>query len=451
MNMFNDFTRSRAAWCLPVLIGAAVCTSACSGGADSGTGAGGNKGVTAGTTDDRPKQPIELTVYAAGVSPEEFDSRFRDVLKAKFPHITIQYRTNTKGNSLEELVSAGMVPDLIRTDIPTLKSSYLDLELGYDLTELIKANRYDMSRFDPSFTQEMADAGRTGAIYGLPVPPYFPTVLYYNKTLFDKFGVPYPRDGMTWDEVYETAKKMSRSEGGTVYRGFSANFNSILRDNPFSLPVLDPITDKLADLETWKKIFNNYKRFYDLPNNTVEKTMNEENNVFGKGNVAMQANQHNIYLIIPPEINWDIVSQPMMADAPKRTGQRGPAYWSITRQSRHKEEAFRVIMEMLTDEVQLEDAKKGIPTTLVKKEIRDALGQGHPVYGSKNMKAISYNEPSAPTPKRKPELTDINGGSQTSVLYQQFIPFAQGKKDVNTALRDVEESLKKLLEQEKNK
>lgn len=451
MNITDNYRKRKSVWWVAVVLGVAISTSACAGGTGSGSGAGEGDGGTAGTNDDRPKQPIELTVYAAGVSPEEFDSRFRDVLKAKFPHITIHYRTNTKGNSLAELVSAGMVPDLIRTDIPTLKASYLDLELGYDLSELIKANRYDMSRFDPSFTQEMADAGRTGAIYGLPVPPYFPTVLYYNKTLFDKFGVPYPKDGMTWDDVYETAKKMSRSEGGTVYRGFSANFNSILRDNPFSLPVLDPAADKLADLETWKKIFNNYKRFYDLPNNTVANTMNEENTIFGKGHVAMQANQHNIYLVIPPEIDWDIVSQPTMTDAPKRTGQRGPAYWSITRQSRHKEEAFRVIMEMLADEVQLEDAKKGIPTTLVKKEVRDALGQGHPVYGSKNMKAINYYEPSAPTPKRKPELTDVNGSSQTSVLYQQFIPFAQGKKDVNTALRDVEESLKKLLEQERSK
>ncbi|TNJ65787.1 extracellular solute-binding protein [Paenibacillus hemerocallicola] len=440
---------NRKVWIAALLAATAAYTSACGGGGSQSPSSG--DGPSTVKDQDKPKEPIELLVYAAGVSAEEFDTRFRSVLKNKFPHITVNYQTNTKGNSLAELVSAGTIPDLIRTDIPTLKSSYLDLQLGYDLGELIKANKYDMTRFDPSFTQEMVDAGRTGAIYGLPVPPYFPTVLYYNKSLFDKFGVPYPKDGMTWDEVYEIAKKMSRTEGGVVYRGFSANFNSILRDNPFSLPVLDPSADKLADTEKWKTIFNNYKRFYDLPNNTIETTMNAENNAFGNGRIAMQANQHNIYLVIPPEIDWDIVSQPTMAGAPKRTGQRGPAYWSITRQSKHKEEAFRVIMEMLSDEVQLEDSKKGIPTTLVKKEVRDALGKGHPVYGSKNMKAISYYEPSAPTPKRKPELVDINGSSQTSVLYQQFIPFAQGKKDVNTALRDVEESLKKLLEQEKSK
>ena len=30
---------------------------------------------------------------------------------------------------------------------------------------------------------------------------YSPLAIYYNKDLFDKAGVPYPKDGWTWDRL----------------------------------------------------------------------------------------------------------------------------------------------------------------------------------------------------------------------------------------------------------
>lgn len=43
--------------------------------------------------------------------------------------------------------------------------------------------------------------------------------LYYNKDLFDKFGVSYPKDGMTWDEVLELNRQLDKNGGrGSVHR-----------------------------------------------------------------------------------------------------------------------------------------------------------------------------------------------------------------------------------------
>jgi multiple sugar transport system substrate-binding protein len=425
-----------------MLVAAAVLVSGCGGreeGKPSGQGA------------EEKKEPFTMKIWGGGVTTKEFEERFRTMLTQKFPHITIEYIQNGKGTTMPELVASGEIPDIIRFDIPTIRTSYLDLELGYDLSEFVQSQKYDTKRFVKVFMDEVIDSGRSRALYGLPIPPYFPQVLYYNKDLFDKFGVAYPQDGMTWDDVYEIAKKMNRTEGGVTYRGFSSNLVNTLRDNPFSLPILDPAADKLADPDKWQQLFANLKRFYDLPNNAVEANNTAESAVFSKGNAALMPNQHSVYLTIPPEVNWDIVSYPTLSGAPKLAPQRGPAYLGISNTSKHKKEAFEVIVAMLSDEMQLADSKRGIPTTLADKSIEKLLGTEDPVYRTKHMSAVNYYEPAPYTQKRKQGLADVPGATQQNLVANTFIAVAQGKTDINTALREMEEKLRTEVEKEKSK
>lgn len=445
---------------LSLLVGLTMFTLAGCGGGNGQAGSGQTPGTTTQSPTTAPtatpevkKDPITLTVFGLGVQEQEFNDRFRAVLEKKFPYIKLQYIPPDKGNSLAELIARGETPDLIRTDVPNLKNNYLDLKLGTDLNEYVKKYNYDLKRFNPSFVQEMIDAGQSSALYGIPYPAYFPMVLTYNKDLFDKFGVDYPKDGMTFDEVYELAKKMSRAEGGTVYRGFSANIMAMLRDNPFGYPILDPNADQLYDPEKWKSLFTNFKRFYELSNNKIEATRPAEiNDAFKKGNVAMQINQYSQYTPIPKEINWDIVSYPTMAGAPKKMVWRGPAYWSIAATSKHKDEAFQVIMAMVSDEVQLADSKKGILPTVVNKSIKDAYGQDRPDLQNKNIKSLFYYEEWAPySPKRKPGSANVATVVQQDSMAQTFHDVAADKVDINTGLRKLDELLKAELAKDKIK
>ncbi|WP_158606655.1 ABC transporter substrate-binding protein [Paenibacillus ginsengarvi] len=442
---------------LPLILGLSmIALTACGGSSGGGLGSEGREASKTPLTGPSPevkKEPITLTVFGLGVPEQEFNDRFRAALEKKFPYITFKYIPPDKGNSLPELVARGETPDLIRTDVPNLKNNYLDLKLGTDLNEYVKKLKVDLSRLNAPFVQEMIDAGQTGALYGIPYAPYFPMVLTYNKGLFDKFGVPYPKDGMTFDETYEIAKKMSRTDGGTVYRGFSANIMAMLRDNTFGYPILDPNSDGLYDLEKWKPLFANFLRFYELPNNKIEATRPAEiNDAFKKGNVAMQVNQYSQYLPIPPEIDWDIVTYPTIQGAPKKMAWRGPAYWSISATSKHKEDAFQVIMEMVSDDVQMADSKKGMLPTVASKTIRDAYAQDRPDLKSKNFKSLFYYEEWAPySPKRKAGLATVPTVVQQDSMAQAFHDVASGKADTNTALRQLDEKLKQELEKEKSK
>lgn len=398
----------------------------------------------------KPKEKFEMLIYAAGVSVDEFDRRWRDALENKFSHITFNYMTSTKGNSISEAVARGEIPDLVRIDIPGLVS-YKNLGLLQDLSSLVKQYNYDLTQFDEAFVQDLVLAGHTGELYGLPVPPYFPGVMYYNIDLFDKFGIDHPTDGMSWDEFYSLAQTLSRAEGGVVYRGMSMSFSNVLRDNPYSIPIMHPAEDRLADQDVWQKIFANIKRFYDIPNNSTTEKLADEGRAFGQGNVALFHGQFNIYNPIPEEINWDMVSVPFYEETVKRVGQRGPAYWTVTAQSKHQEESFEVIMEMLSDEIQMTDSRNGIVTTLSDNAIKAALGQDDPILKTKNVNAINYYPPSDTPARRSPEVVDVADGPQTTLMNNTFFRVANNEIDINTALRTIDEELKKMADAERAK
>lgn len=52
-----------------------------------------------------------------------------------------------------------------------------------------------------------------GKLYALPELVNF-AVVFYNKSLFAKAGVPVPKPGWTWDQFADTAKQMTVQEGG---------------------------------------------------------------------------------------------------------------------------------------------------------------------------------------------------------------------------------------------
>lgn len=54
-----------------------------------------------------------------------------------------------------------------------------------------------------------------GDIYGI-LDVITPQVLYYNKDIFDKAGVPYPSDNWTWDDLKNAATKLTIKDGGKI-------------------------------------------------------------------------------------------------------------------------------------------------------------------------------------------------------------------------------------------
>ena len=101
--------------------------------------------------------------------------------------------------------TAGAQPDVMVLDASSA-AVFINNGMLEDLSPFIERDP-EVSLDD--YFKNVVDIGRRGkAVYALP-GDFTPMVLYYNKELFDKSGVPYPKPGWTFNEFLETAQKLT--------------------------------------------------------------------------------------------------------------------------------------------------------------------------------------------------------------------------------------------------
>ncbi|MEF3309685.1 extracellular solute-binding protein [Paenibacillus sp. GYB004] len=399
-------------------------------------------------------EPAELVFYTNnGDSEESFNLRFGDSIRKKFPEHTIKFISSAnKGPTLADLIASGQQIDIFFQSIGNFESWVLDTGIQYDMSELIQKHQIDMNRFEPTIVDALRQAAG-GKIYGLPV---FNNnmVLYYNKDIFDKFGVAYPKDGMTWDETLEIAKKLTRSEGGKQYQGFTTSPIHLIRMNPYSLGTADLKTDTplINKDEKWKRLYQTL--FIDPANDEgyraglAQLTWPSNVNEFMKTQTsAMFAYLSSYYMISPTELramNWDMVSLPTFKDAPNIGSQAYPSYFGVTAMSKYKDQAMDVLNYMTSDEAQTELARKGIIPVVTNDAVRKSLGQDSE-FKSKNLQAIFRNK-FAPIPPKAPYDSNL------VTLYGKYVlEMERGTIDINTAFRKVEEESVKAIAEYKSR
>ncbi|MEF3308498.1 extracellular solute-binding protein [Paenibacillus sp. GYB004] len=398
-------------------------------------------------------KPVTLRFFTGDKDYEQrFKNEIADKVKQKYPHISFEFIGLQAGKQFQDLIVAGEAPDIYYQGLPALNVELVDKNMQYDLTEMIKKTGFDLNRIDPAYLDIIRTASETygGSYFGLPVTAYTP-VLYYNKDLFDKFSTPYPKDGMTWDEAYELARRLTRVEDGIQYRGMTMNFMYLFDNNQIAAPYFRPAEDR-ANLNSdgWRTIFNTLGRFYQIP---MSQPIGARSRVlevgeFTKNRIsAMHADVTAAMESFPDDFtNWDMVSLPTMAEAPATNAQLNPRFYYIMSSSKYKEEAFKVIDFVLSDEMQMSASKAGKATVLKNEEIRKAFGQESAKLKGKNTQSFYHNKPVKMSPARDSKLVTVPAVTPVNNAFNAFI---QGTKDVNTALRDADEELNKAIEQAK--
>ncbi|MEF3308272.1 extracellular solute-binding protein [Paenibacillus sp. GYB004] len=409
-----------------------VAVSACGGAPSSG-----NEAAPADPQSQK-RDPVTLTFLYNGYSKELVDE-LKSKIETKFPHIKLNVMMEAKGAMLEDVIGSGTELDAVARTAGGVFQA-MKFQVMTDLTPYIEKSKFDLNRFAPGVLESIKSYSPKGEILFMPYE-LNNTTLVYNKSIFDKFGVPYPKDGMTWTQIYDLTKQISRMEGGTKYKGIKLNALNMIYRNQLGLTFIDPKTfAPTVNTEQWKKYVETMTSFYTIPNN--EPASDDDVNFFNRQTLAMRVGPSPLDLLpaaVEKGLDWDVVTLPHF-DGMKDVGsQMNAPFFSMVPTSKHKEEVFEVLAYLVSDEIQAANSRKGRVSVLRSEQVMAEFGKDLPILQGKNIKAFTAEKIA------KPIVSTYYDGGARSRMSQLVDRLVGGPDDLNTALRKAEEDIKKQI------
>lgn len=268
-----------------------------------------------------PQEPVTLQFYTATVIGD-FEEFVNQYVKEEFPHITLEVVENKDGTRLQELIAANAIPDIIWQGLTNLGGQLADLNVPMDLEPLAKKHGFDFGVYDEKMVDSIRSYSPEGKLIYLPYNVLvFAT--HYNKEIFDRFGVGYPDDHMTWEEMIDLGSKLTRTDDGTSYIGLRPTLNTNRIQGQLSLGYVDPDTGK-ADVNNdgWKRLFNLFKNIEDLsPGDNIKSLFNAREEFLTNQTVAIMPDILQLQNTDMPALEaegfiWDVVTYPSCEDLP---------------------------------------------------------------------------------------------------------------------------------------
>lgn len=446
VHFYRNWKITLVGWCAAcLLLIVAACSSAEPGG-DPGTGSSG--GDDPGSSAEQPapeptvphpaERPAELVfLYPPSGTEELFMDRFGEQIQKKFPQYSLKFIERQSGDShYANLLSSNQPIDILIASSNVTGEYLTGLKLENDISDLIKKYDYDLTSIEPSLIEAQREMAG-GGIYGLPYNSGA-MVFLYNKDLFDKFGVDYPEDGMTWDELYDLAGRMTRTDSDQKYRGIVFSLASVIRTNQMSAPYFDPESHKaLFTDDVFTRVFENVARFFEIPGMELPNNRySEQSNLFLQDQtVAMMLHTGGMVPRTAEALdNWDIATVPSLSDRPGVGFQAAPDYFYITSRSADRDAAFQVLAYMTSEEYQTWMASHlaFIPALSDPSRAMQSFGSGLPGIQGKNVQALIPREyarmvmPSKYTTIANREMNNTLSAISSGI-------------DLNTALREAAE------------
>ncbi|MER8385731.1 sugar ABC transporter substrate-binding protein [Mesorhizobium sp. M0166] len=282
----------------------------------------------------------------------------------KYPNVTVDISmdpiSNGWGDYVTRVISefnAGSAADVYGTAIETFQAfSSRGLWLG--LNDFVSANS-GFSDFAPSL---FAQASYKGEIHYIPIG-WNNIMINYNRDLFDKAGIAYPKQGWTWEEFREVAKALTvKDSAGNVSEfgyevpnqnffiqpWFFSNGTGVLNDDWTASNMLDR---KVAESLQFLHDLIHVDRVSPIPG---KETMD---NQFMAGQVAMISRGHWIVQNAKTnKVNMDIAIPPSKESD---TTVIGFGAYAISKATEQPDLAKALVLELTSEETQKEEGEKG--------------------------------------------------------------------------------------------
>lgn len=399
------------------------------------------------SNEDKEKEPVTLTFWNYGntITDTEFEKLIVQPTKEKYPHITLE-RLHTDGDvTPEDLVAAGNLPDIIYTSSGPSFYRFLDIGIVQELDELIEKYNVDFSAVKPAIDESLRSYTEDKKIFAVPLS-FNLLITYYNKEIFDKFNVPYPSDEpLTWEEWLELGRQLTRVDNGVQYIGIDLGGASIL-SRSLQIGNVDAATGQstLGDAK-WQTIYDLLKQQYDIHGiiGDNQQLVYDRTNFIQERRVAIRT--HFLANMVGPleelrqegiDLDWDIAPSPHFGDE----SVSGSIHSLIvSNQSKHVEDAFLVVSNVISEETQRLVARNGRVPSIVNAELEKEFGADIEVLKNKKVEnvfkltAVPNNPPHPLDPKLNEVLDNISKD------------IAFNGKDIVSAIRTGQEESNRLI------
>lgn len=171
-------------------------------------------GWATGTGEDSAGSGVEETVTLRvpvwpDIEPETLERI--EAFQAQNPNVEFDFWRTDPGEYRSQIfvqLAGGAVVDVLSTQNNAVYADLASRGLLMPIDDMIAADNFDTSYMGPFFEGTRIN----GQSYGLPsgTTAWF---MFYNKDIFDAAGVEYPTDGMTWEEWYDLAARVTSGSG----------------------------------------------------------------------------------------------------------------------------------------------------------------------------------------------------------------------------------------------
>ncbi|MFD0697287.1 ABC transporter substrate-binding protein [Paenibacillus sp. GCM10027628] len=442
--------------------------------------------------DDKKERVLKIATTGYGGDDEYFRQQFTEIFEFANPNIKIEiiptmdekyrYGGMQPGEKmpdplekLKEVMQSDNPPDLVMIGYEQLPEM-VESNLLTQLDPLITKDKFDTAGIVPAVIDGIKNAGG-GKLYAL-APSFSSSALIYNKKMFQDAGADFPKDGMTWDEVFDLAKRVAKGEGENKVSGFSFStqaqgdlfYGMQMYTAPLQLKMFDDAGEKMTvDTDQWEKVWtkmaqmqkeNVFPELFD-PQKPMNRQFDQQNpfayDDFMSGRLAMSiihygqiqqltnANKNAASFKGFTPIEWDVVTMP---SHPEAKGVGGSIYMNgimgINAKAQNSPDAWKFIQFINGDEWAKLKSHSSYNLVARSKYLKPKDGQEF------HMEAF-YNVTPAPMEnntkiyQQKPNIYQVQ-----DIGRQQFDSVLKGKKTAREALKEWQTQGDAMLKQMKD-
>jgi len=397
---------------------------------------------------------VRLTL-ACWEGPEGLASltKLLDRYKKQHPNVSIEIQQVPGAQYYQRLkiqFAAGVAPDIMQLAYDQLPT-FAEKGTLEPLDRLIQRDGFPVNEM---FTQLLPALRYKGHFYGLP-RGWTTFVLYYNKDMFREAGVPFPREGWTWDDFLTACRKITRDTDG------DGRIDRFGCDSPTQLDGIAYwiwqnggrvytkdmrrcLLDSPAALEAMQFLVDCQRKYRVFPSPEQAQDLGGGGEMFRSGRQAMFIQGRWACLIFRDakyadgrKIDWDVGPPPMRKQ--KATVLFANCY-VLRKNGPNLEEAWKLMQWLTGYEGQRHQARTGrdMPSFVSIANSPDFLDPvREPEHDRVFLDVAKY---------ARPLEVDANTGATSELIRNEIMQVFSARKDLNKAMRSVVREINRIQE-----